>query len=381
MGQPGGAVLALLLGAAGATSCFDGANALGLPCVVDDDCGQGQSCEQGFCGGPPDSASADSGGSTSTTTGVDGSTTEDLMGDSSSTGTVEPVCGNEIVEDGEECDDGEEGSEECDIDCTEPLCGDGLVNNLAGEECDEPDRENESSCTDFCQEPLFFDDMEDPMETMGLWMTEIPVHTGQAGDFMLDVEGWSPGPPPLNGTWYSGAYSEAPGTAVLTSVPIEFPDELPDDFHFELHFTHSVRMDSNGVVDTDCAAQFSDGGIVRLMQPGMGPVDPPPPIQVGPPPGMGQELEEGGCMEISQESNPEYDDAMPRFVYSGATVGGFQEVVLELPDEIAGQMYQLSFTMSYDCHNCWDGVFPTDPPPVGWIIDDVLVAAYPDERD
>jgi lysophospholipase L1-like esterase len=46
------------------------------------------------------------------------------------------VCGNGIIETGEECDDGGE-SATCDIDCTLAVCGDGLPNQAAGEECDD----------------------------------------------------------------------------------------------------------------------------------------------------------------------------------------------------------------------------------------------------
>ncbi len=44
-------------------------------------------------------------------------------------------CGNGIVEPGEDCDDAGESST-CDGDCTDVSCGDGLTNAAAGEECD-----------------------------------------------------------------------------------------------------------------------------------------------------------------------------------------------------------------------------------------------------
>ena len=46
-----------------------------------------------------------------------------------------PVCGNGIVEVGENCDEGVETAL-CDEDCTPVSCGDGVVNVSAGEECD-----------------------------------------------------------------------------------------------------------------------------------------------------------------------------------------------------------------------------------------------------
>ncbi|MEM9453983.1 MAG: hypothetical protein AAGF11_07375 [Myxococcota bacterium] len=51
------------------------------------------------------------------------------------TGPIVPECGNGIVEPGEECDDGGK-SEDCDADCTPAECGDGLLNQAAGEQCD-----------------------------------------------------------------------------------------------------------------------------------------------------------------------------------------------------------------------------------------------------
>lgn len=50
-------------------------------------------------------------------------------------GVTPPVCGNSVLEPGEQCDDGDE-TETCDLDCSRPVCGDGLVNALAGEACD-----------------------------------------------------------------------------------------------------------------------------------------------------------------------------------------------------------------------------------------------------
>ena len=46
-----------------------------------------------------------------------------------------PVCGNGIVEPGEECDGGGETAL-CNANCTTTRCGDGIVNTHAGEQCD-----------------------------------------------------------------------------------------------------------------------------------------------------------------------------------------------------------------------------------------------------
>ena len=46
-----------------------------------------------------------------------------------------PVCGNSVIESGEECDDGGE-SPACDGNCSFAECGDGTLNSLSGEQCD-----------------------------------------------------------------------------------------------------------------------------------------------------------------------------------------------------------------------------------------------------
>ncbi|MEM9460654.1 MAG: integrin [Myxococcota bacterium] len=58
----------------------------------------------------------------------------DVASGSSGSG-AEPYCGNGIVEAGELCDAGGE-SATCNDDCTDVLCGDGLINEAAGEECE-----------------------------------------------------------------------------------------------------------------------------------------------------------------------------------------------------------------------------------------------------
>ena len=61
-----------------------------------------------------------------------------------------PDCGNGILEEGELCDDGGD-SELCDDDCSFPECGDGNVNVLTGEECDDANLNPTDSCTDSCE--------------------------------------------------------------------------------------------------------------------------------------------------------------------------------------------------------------------------------------
>ena len=62
------------------------------------------------------------------------------------------VCGNGTLDDAEECDDGAQNSDllpdHCRKDCTDPVCGDGVVDLQAGELCEPP---GSLLCDDSCQ--------------------------------------------------------------------------------------------------------------------------------------------------------------------------------------------------------------------------------------
>lgn len=81
-----------------------------------------------------------------------------------------PFCGNFVTDPGEDCDDGGVNvppTENCDQDCTFPVCGDGFFNPVAGEECGEPGAtcfptERCESCT--CILMSCGDGVEDPEE-------------------------------------------------------------------------------------------------------------------------------------------------------------------------------------------------------------------------
>ncbi|MCA9715429.1 MAG: DUF4215 domain-containing protein [Myxococcales bacterium] len=60
------------------------------------------------------------------------------------------VCGDGFVwVDNEECDGGGE-ADSCDDDCTAVECGDGNVNEAAGEQCDDANDDNSDDCVDAC---------------------------------------------------------------------------------------------------------------------------------------------------------------------------------------------------------------------------------------
>jgi len=60
-------------------------------------------------------------------------------------------CGNGIVDNGEQCDDGNQNNNDaCNNDCTTNVCGDGVIEDGV-EECDDGNNFNLDGCNQFCQ--------------------------------------------------------------------------------------------------------------------------------------------------------------------------------------------------------------------------------------
>lgn len=73
------------------------------------------------------------------------------------------VCGDGVVDDSEQCDDGNmDDTDACRNNCTLPGCGDGVVG--PGEECDDGNDVNEDGCRNDCTLPLCGDGSLDPNE-------------------------------------------------------------------------------------------------------------------------------------------------------------------------------------------------------------------------
>ena len=96
---------------------------------------------------------------TSTATTVDAGTDSDSDSDSTSTSTTDPttttgpapVCGNAVVEDGEECDDGNsDNGDACVEGCKQAVCGD-KFRQMGVEECDDGNESNLDWCTNTCK--------------------------------------------------------------------------------------------------------------------------------------------------------------------------------------------------------------------------------------
>lgn len=77
-----------------------------------------------------------------------------------------PNCGDEIVNEDEECDEGGQTAT-CDRDCTFVACGDGIINDVAGEQCDDLNAESGDGCSANCA-------LETPVEDQ----TYCPVYAG-----------------------------------------------------------------------------------------------------------------------------------------------------------------------------------------------------------
>lgn len=95
---------------------------------------------------------------------------------------TDPVCGNGIVETGEDCDTAGE-SETCNDDCTAVFCGDTVVNLAAGEECDEGEANSDvtpNACREDCTNPICGDFVVDDGE-------ECDRETGCNEDCQIDL--------------------------------------------------------------------------------------------------------------------------------------------------------------------------------------------------
>jgi cysteine-rich repeat protein len=69
----------------------------------------------------------------------------------SSNCNVNERCGNGVRDPGEQCDTQSMATPTCDVDCTVPMCGDRVVNQAAGEQCDDGNTIDNDGCTNRCQ--------------------------------------------------------------------------------------------------------------------------------------------------------------------------------------------------------------------------------------
>lgn len=142
-----------------------------MGCPSDDVPGSGES---GDSGDGSSTGSSMTSPATVTMTGADSSSSADSTAGSSgatgdpdsSTGST-PMCGDGVVDEGEDCDDAGE-SEACNVDCSASMCGDGVTNESAGEACDDAGNSllcdadcTPSMCGDGTVNPIALEDCED----------------------------------------------------------------------------------------------------------------------------------------------------------------------------------------------------------------------------
>ena len=279
-----------------------------------------------------------------------------------------------MVEDGETCDPGGVDAPDCDRDCSEVRCGDGLVNEAAGELCDDGNTETVDACNEFCLPNAFWDDMEDEERSLGQWNPSTPSFSTMGGTpYALDPsQGWVLGLPGMTlGVWHSGPYSEDPGVARLITDEIAFPpDPPPPGTRYELHFRHTFRFDGNESQDLECAARgtpvIADGAFAWILLPGN------LPRQVAPLLGTGDLLvDPGGCVQ----PNPLFSEGGVT-VFGGVSEATFSEV--SVPLGMVAPNAQVAFDVGYDCSNCWGaGPAGMSAPAPGWVIDDVVIGLFP----
>ncbi|RMG96077.1 MAG: DUF4215 domain-containing protein [Deltaproteobacteria bacterium] len=289
--------IALALVAAGVTAaCFDGADALGLPCEVDRDCGLRQRCDDGVCvdedaQGPPDTCGdgilhqgeacddgndVDDDGCTNACTlpacgdgivqAAEGEQCDDGntdAGDGCSETCQHESCGDGIVQPMEACDDGNDVDDDgCTNACTLPACGDGIVQAARGEECDNGKPVDDATCTAECKRVWFFDDAEDS-QMFDAWSIET---FPEGADPMTT---WKRVQNPADAHAGMGFYHLPPqpgmvsvGAGVrLVSPPIDLTDV--GDGGVELRFFHKYafdRCDSCATGDGAVLQVSVDGG-------------------------------------------------------------------------------------------------------------------------
>jgi cysteine-rich repeat protein len=86
-------------------------------------------------------------------------------GDGCSPNCIREICGNRVQELGEACDDGNAwGGDGCSDRCTVEACGNGILDRDAGEQCDDENTEDGDGCTAICKLPSCGNGAVDPYE-------------------------------------------------------------------------------------------------------------------------------------------------------------------------------------------------------------------------
>lgn len=331
--------------------CFDGADALHLPCDGDGDCGRGQSCipaeadpSQKFCDGPPDTfgpvTTSTSGTTGSGVTTDPGTTTTD--GSGSSTGPiVDPICGDGMVEGDEECEQSAPAQTTCD------------------------GRQGDLTCTDACRCVVLEEDfsigggaflpgLPGGLASLPTALDSSPIEFGRLTDNTYGINESYPDP----GTNDDG------GVVYAYAGPFELPAlSDPATTRYELRFDHRYAYEPMGGCD---AAPLTDGARVVLWVEGSANVLEPEP--------------EGGYPgNIATDASCDVSTHNP-FERANAYVG----IAPEAPNQLTAAQFvvpasavtgdgglHIILISSYNCREC---SVPALSP--GWRIDNVQLGAF-----
>jgi hypothetical protein len=352
----------------GGWGCFSGADALGLPCTVDRDCGLDQRCVEGFCGGPPsapESSSSTTAAGTSSESSSESGHGECAVGPSEpgycmplDPGVDDALCnfdctsvrcgdGHENAAAGEQCEPVVPGQSTCDCDaadCSMSSCGDMQINTIAGEDCDDGDDDDYDDCAGSCRSNTF----ADPLAEAGDWTVE---SDGIPDGWQHDAEA---------GAWWSGDYDifdqkTDPGRAVagvtrLFSPPIEITAREGEVL--ALRFVHRYDFDPY-CGDPDLA--LADGGRVELWSDGAA-LAWPEAERAYP-----DDLDTHFCSAPNQ--NPLGNG--PAFAGTNLAAA---ELEIELPEGAYGTTVQIVFSAGFDC-----GLCDISSEPDGWRVDAVRI--------
>jgi hypothetical protein len=189
------------------------------------------------------SGTEDSSGTGSSSSGVDESTTSEGTSSSSSSsggvdsssGAPDPVCGNGMTEDGEQCDDGDDDEfDECTSECAVPVCDDGAHNG------DETDMDCGGSCQgcDLCLLCDTSDDCAGEMECNDLGLCS--VHAEMSVDWSDNCGGITDGA--VVQDLPAGTYL---ATAVMSAGTLWLPPHTPPStgYFYEIECNAGVELD------------------------------------------------------------------------------------------------------------------------------------------
>ena len=174
----------------------------------------------------------------------------------------EPVCGDTILTNGEECDYGianQYAPNLCRPDCTAPYCGDTIIDDRSGEQCDDGNTNNNDGCSSTCLIEQTIIATEDSTPTLITSCGDGTLDTGEQCDDgnANDNDGCS-----ANCLLEIVALTEDDTNPIVAALPLcgngilESPEQCDD----------SNRRDKDGC-DRYCRIELGEGQILNAAAP------------------------------------------------------------------------------------------------------------------